>query len=70
MGCTSDNSTELRGNYNRSLIMEENNPISSGAKIDLEKFRKSALQKHNELRKKHGAPDLTLNEELNQMVQD
>jgi hypothetical protein len=70
MGCSSDSTTEHRGNYNRSSIMEGNIPISSGAKIDLEQFRKRALQKHNELRKKHGAPDLTLNEKLNQMAQD
>ena len=71
MGCTGNKSTETGGNYNRSLIMNSNNPqVLPKINFDLNKYRESALQKHNMLRKKHGAEDLKLNEELNQIAQN
>ena len=71
MGCSSSDIIEFKENYNRSLIMDERkNDILPDIKINLDKYRKSALQTHNELRKKHGASDLTMNEKLNEMAQD
>ena len=70
MGCSEHRTKEYKGNYNRSLIMDNSNQILPKINFDLDLYRKKALQKHNELRKKHGAPDLTLNEKLNEMAQD
>ena len=70
MGCSQHKTKEFNNNYNRSLVMDNNNQIIPKINFDLDTYRKRALEKHNELRKKHGAPDLILKKELNEKAQD
>ena len=70
MGCTTVDTENPRSYYNKSSTINVNYNILPNINIDLDTYREKALQKHNELRKKHGAKELKENDELNKMAQD
>ncbi len=52
----------------KSLNNLNKNSLDDNNDIDMEKFRKDALETHNKFRKKYHSKDLILNDDLNQLA--